>query len=215
MADIFADTAGWGHLVDPSQTYHARAAAIYRHARQQLVAYGFYQAIHLSLWRRRPLCWFLRIPDFGGRWEGWYWNTLGKEWLPTAHEVRQRSLSLAANAWGPNNWSRSVCAAILTDPHGGTPEFVWTYKTEPTTGPAVAHTGTHLLRLVTPNGAKRLEGKYFTDRPRREDNTIGQGGFIRLVWVASSLRNALDYNENWGMPKPSDIPASPDSAPGR
>jgi predicted nucleic acid-binding protein len=35
MPDIFADTAGWGHLVDPSQTYHERAATIYRHARQQ------------------------------------------------------------------------------------------------------------------------------------------------------------------------------------
>ena len=35
MANIFADTAGWGHLVDPSQTDHAQAAGIYRHARQQ------------------------------------------------------------------------------------------------------------------------------------------------------------------------------------
>ena len=35
MADILADTAGWGHLVDPSQAYHARAATIYRRARQQ------------------------------------------------------------------------------------------------------------------------------------------------------------------------------------
>ena len=35
MPDIFADTAGWGHLVDSSQAYHAQAAAIYRHARQQ------------------------------------------------------------------------------------------------------------------------------------------------------------------------------------
>lgn len=34
MADIFADTAGWGHLVDPSQAYHTQAAEIYRRARQ-------------------------------------------------------------------------------------------------------------------------------------------------------------------------------------
>ena len=33
--DIFADTAGWGHLVDPTQAYHAQAATIYRQARQQ------------------------------------------------------------------------------------------------------------------------------------------------------------------------------------
>lgn len=33
--DLFVDTAGWGHLVDPTQTYHSLAAAIYRTARQQ------------------------------------------------------------------------------------------------------------------------------------------------------------------------------------
>ena len=35
MPDIFADTAGWGHLVDSSQAYHTRAATIYRRTRQQ------------------------------------------------------------------------------------------------------------------------------------------------------------------------------------
>ena len=34
MADIFADTAGWGHLVDISQPYHALAATIYHTVRQ-------------------------------------------------------------------------------------------------------------------------------------------------------------------------------------
>ena len=35
MADLFIDTAGWGHLVDPTQAYHALATSIYRSARQQ------------------------------------------------------------------------------------------------------------------------------------------------------------------------------------
>lgn len=35
MPDIFADTAGWGHLVDATQAYHYQAAAIYRRVRQQ------------------------------------------------------------------------------------------------------------------------------------------------------------------------------------
>lgn len=34
MADLFADTAGWGHLIDKSQPYHHRAAHIYRTARE-------------------------------------------------------------------------------------------------------------------------------------------------------------------------------------
>ncbi len=35
MPDLFADTAGWGHLIDPTQAYHLLAATIYRTARQQ------------------------------------------------------------------------------------------------------------------------------------------------------------------------------------
>ena len=35
MLNLFADTAGWGHLVDPTQAYHLLAATIYRGARQQ------------------------------------------------------------------------------------------------------------------------------------------------------------------------------------
>ncbi len=35
MPDLFADTSGWGHLVDPTQSYHELAARIYRVARQQ------------------------------------------------------------------------------------------------------------------------------------------------------------------------------------
>lgn len=35
VPDVFADTAGWGHLVDPSQKHHARAADIYRNVRQR------------------------------------------------------------------------------------------------------------------------------------------------------------------------------------
>ena len=34
MANIFADTAGWGHLLDSSQPHHLLAATIYRMARQ-------------------------------------------------------------------------------------------------------------------------------------------------------------------------------------
>jgi predicted nucleic acid-binding protein len=32
---LFADTSGWGHLVDSTQSYHSLAATVYRTARQQ------------------------------------------------------------------------------------------------------------------------------------------------------------------------------------
>lgn len=35
MNDIFADTSGWGHLVDPTQTHHVLAAEIYHRVRRQ------------------------------------------------------------------------------------------------------------------------------------------------------------------------------------
>jgi predicted nucleic acid-binding protein len=35
MAELFVDTSGWGHLFDPTQTFHAQAASIYRTARRQ------------------------------------------------------------------------------------------------------------------------------------------------------------------------------------
>jgi predicted nucleic acid-binding protein len=35
MPNIFADTAGWGHLVDRTQAYHDQAVILYRQARQQ------------------------------------------------------------------------------------------------------------------------------------------------------------------------------------
>ena len=35
MPDIFVDTAGWGHLIDATQTLHSQAATIYRSAPQQ------------------------------------------------------------------------------------------------------------------------------------------------------------------------------------
>ncbi len=35
MADLFADTSGWGNLIDTSQPHHSLAANLYRTARQQ------------------------------------------------------------------------------------------------------------------------------------------------------------------------------------
>ena len=35
MPEIFVDTAGWGHLVDPTQGYHSLAKKIYRGRRGQ------------------------------------------------------------------------------------------------------------------------------------------------------------------------------------
>jgi len=35
MPDVFVDTAGWGHLLDPTQSHHSLATGLYRRGRQQ------------------------------------------------------------------------------------------------------------------------------------------------------------------------------------
>lgn len=35
MPALFVDTAGWGHLVDPTQEFHGKAADLYRQARRR------------------------------------------------------------------------------------------------------------------------------------------------------------------------------------
>lgn len=35
MAEVFADTSGWGNLIDPTEPFHAAAANVYRTARRQ------------------------------------------------------------------------------------------------------------------------------------------------------------------------------------
>lgn len=35
MSALFVDTAGWGHLVDPTQEFHRQAADLYRQTRRQ------------------------------------------------------------------------------------------------------------------------------------------------------------------------------------
>ncbi len=175
-----------------------------------VVAWGTLVILNRYLWCRFPIKYALKIPDLGGRWEGWSYRTLTKEWRPSAHEISQEALDISANAWGPDNWSRGVCACIVQDSLGGVYELIWSYKTESTTPkykPGDNHTGTHFLRLSERDGCRYLEGRYVTDRVRDEDKTIGAGGFHCLVWVSSTFKGACAYNEdNWGMPMPEEPP---------
>jgi hypothetical protein len=161
------------------------------------------------LWRKGAFRAFLKIPDLSGRWEGWYFSTMRKEWRPTAHEISQEALEIVAHAWGPDNWARGICASLVTDRFGGAPELIWAHKTDPTTQNVRSgdtHTGTHFLRLSEREGNKYLEGRYITDRVR-DDGSLGSVGFIRLVWVSPEHKNALDFQEQrWGMSKPEGQP---------
>jgi len=50
---------------------------------------GVLAALFLNncLWRLSFIRGLLKIPDLSGRWEGWQFRTLEKEWRPTAHEI--------------------------------------------------------------------------------------------------------------------------------
>jgi hypothetical protein len=162
------------------------------------------------LWRHRPLRDILQIPDLAGRWEGWSYRSFESgetEWRPSAHEISQRALDITAEAWGPSNWSRSICASIVRASHGGTYELVWSYKTETVspgsdTKPGDSHQGTHFHRFSARDGHRYLEGAYVTDR-RREDGTTGGAGFHYLVWVSRTLKHGLAFDEKKWPSKPS------------
>jgi hypothetical protein len=161
-------------------------------------------------WRRRPFRYILQIPDLSGRWEGWSYRSFEggeTEWRPSAHEISQRALDITAEAWGPSNWSRSICASIVRASQGGTYELVWSYKTEtvspgPDSRPGDCHQGTHFHRYSERNGCKYLEGTYITDRIRTKDGTVGAGGFHCLVWVSHKPKHALAYDEKKWPRKP-------------
>jgi predicted nucleic acid-binding protein len=60
MSELFADTSGWGHLMDPTQVFHNQAVSIYRTARlqRQKVVTTNYVLVELVALLTRPL----RVP---------------------------------------------------------------------------------------------------------------------------------------------------------
>ena len=84
------------------------------------------------LWYRWPCKLVLQIPDLRGRWVGWSCRRFENGeivWRPSAHEISQRALDIAAEAWGPNNCTRSTCASVVSGSQRGSYEFVWSYDT--------------------------------------------------------------------------------------
>jgi hypothetical protein len=143
-------------------------------------------------------------PDLSGRWEGWTYRSITREWRPSAEEIIQDELGIRANAWGPDNWARAISASIIHD--RAAYELVWSYQTVPTTPNyqgGDSHTGTHFLRYSERDGERFLEGRYVTDRPR-DDGTMGTGGFVMLKWVSDKRKTALNYDrtKSWGLPEP-------------
>jgi hypothetical protein len=148
------------------------------------------------------------LPDLSGRWEGWTYRSLTKEWRPSVEEITQDEFGISANGWGPDNWARGISASIIGNPSAY--ELVWSYRTEPTTSNyrgGDSHTGTHFLRYSERGGQKFLEGRYVSDRPR-DDGTMGAGGIVKLRWVSHQLKTALDFDKEkiWGLPEPDQPP---------
>ncbi len=157
------------------------------------------------LWRYKPFSCFLQIPDFSGRWEGWYRHAPKEDWRETAHEISQKALDVVAEAWGPGNWSRGTCSAINSTSPALTKELVWAYKTEQTTtalDPGGTHAGVHFLRMVEKHGKRVLRGKYINDRARN-DGHKGSVGEIEVQWVSKEFQHDLNFRKDcWGMDKP-------------
>ena len=173
-----------------------------------LFAYVLSELINRWLWRWFPFKQLLGVPNIAGRWEGWYFNTLGKQWLPCSMEIAQSADELTISAYGRNNRSRSLCSSVLVDASGST-DLVWSYSTDPIEGHAAQHRGTAMLQVQHCSRSKILRGTYCTDGVRFEDQTMGKVGFIRFARVDQLCQGGLCYDEgNWGMKKPTESPVS-------
>ena len=117
MPDIFADTAGWGHLIDPTQAYHARAADLYRRARQQgnKLITSNYILTELVALLTSPL----RIPRPAIA--AFIESLKASPYIEIIHV----DMSLDAQAWQllsqrlDKNWSLVDCASFVIMPHRG------------------------------------------------------------------------------------------------
>ena len=187
-------------LTDPWTTLRTTSTAL-------LVAYLVSYVITRWWWRWFPFRALLAVPDLAGRWEGWYWNTLGKTWLPGVLEVGQQAHELTVTAYGKSNRSRSLCSAVLVDAYGAT-DLVWSYSTDPLEGSASQHRGTAMLSVENSHDGRLLRGTYCTDGVRTEDGTIGKGGFIRYAYAGRTLRQGLGPSlDQWAMKQPVDPPS--------
>ena len=172
-----------------------------------LVAYLLSIVVDRWLWRIQPFKALFGVPDFGGRWEGWYWNTLGKQWLPNALEASQRLSHVSYHSWGPKNESTTVWAELMTD--GSTKiELTAVYRTKAVSGQAKPHWGAANLSFSRMGDQSLLTGTYWTDSVR-DDGTKGHYGYIRLARARKGKGN-LDgwgFTENdWAMPEPAEPP---------
>ncbi|WP_369333210.1 hypothetical protein [Rhizobium sp. AC27/96] len=155
-------------------------------------------------WKRfRWIQSLLGIPDYSGRWIGWYRSTANGEWYPTAHEIIQRSpFKISATAWGPRNRSTSVTCTLG---QGADEGLIWTYQTRRVEHPVEQggdHRGIHIMRLIRFRDS--MEGFYINDRVRTEPNyQRGATGEISLIFNGEQLRNQLEYNEKNWPPNPS------------
>jgi len=170
------------------------------------LAYFVSLALNRRMWRWRIFSWFLRIPDFSGRWEGWVRSTHDGIWRPSAHEISQKALDIDVEGFGMTNWARGTCSAIDRTGDELTPRLIWAYGTKPTTGNykgGDTHEGVHILRLVKQDGKDLLRGRYINDRPR-DDGSKGMVGEVRLARVEGPLQHDLNFREDdWGLEKPS------------
>jgi SMODS-associating 2TM, beta-strand rich effector domain len=166
------------------------------------VVTGIITLIYTRLWNWGPVASALQIPDYSGRWEGWYYRGISNEILESAQEMRQNGLVVSAVSFGPFNESRSITSVFRTISASAVPELIWTYDTKRKSLPADPggnHCGTHVMRLIIRGGEKYLEGEYYNDR-LLDDGRRGAAGIICLKYASHKLLNELAYsNHRWAM----------------
>ncbi len=171
----------------------------------------FYDSI---AWRWRVVQWLVEMPDFSGRWEGWYYNAARKDWRPIAHVIEQHAGFIeSAKQWGGtgakieeprSNSTVSMVAAIFAPASG--PQLHFSYLTTPLGADAGGrHEGLQILKMREFEGLDFLIGEYINNRdnsylsPPRPPGSTGHTILVR----ADRGGDGLSYSEeSWPIKQP-------------
>jgi hypothetical protein len=140
---------------------------------------------------RAPISVITGIPDFSGRWEGWYFTGPGanKEWEPMAYEIHQRGARVFPSAllkYGRS--TKSFAATILVNRNHKECQLIVSYGDR-------NGRGTYFLRRVTDG-----DGIFLKGQEARDGGPVP--GEVVLRRTPKSSAGDLRYDpDDWAIPR--------------
>jgi SMODS-associating 2TM, beta-strand rich effector domain len=135
----------------------------------------------------------LGVPDFSGRWEGWYYSDDTERWEKAVCEISQQTVHVTVVLMtGPQDTRKSIATAIIVDSHKEKPELVWNYYSNS------KNFGTYFLRLIPKDGGKILKGHCIHVQPTDQERVAASARGIVLKLTKRPQQNDFRTDQdNW------------------